>query len=139
MFWSIVLGMMLTALLIVLNLKKFYDYYLGCRAEKQQSIYNACPIGISVEEKIDKLIKKQDESMNELIFKQDKSWERGTKRIEREKIDDEIKDIQSDAISILLRFADADETLNGEVKATIKKFSKLKEKKAEFIRNELIE
>ena len=128
MFWSIMLGMMLTALLIVLNLKRFYDYYLGCKADKLQAMYDGCPIGISVEEKMD-----------ELIDNQNKSWERGTKRIEREKIDDELNDVQSDAMWILLRHADADPTLNGEVKSTIKKFSKLKEKKAEFVRNELIE
>ncbi len=126
--WSIFLGILISLVILAKYLKEFYDYYENCKDKKQQAIYNACPIGISVEEKMD-----------DLIYKQDRSWERGTKRIERQKIDDEIKDVQSDAISILLRFADADDTLNGEVKSTIKKFSKLKEKKAEFVRNELIE
>jgi len=125
---SILLGILLTTLLIVSQLHKFYDYYLLQKEKKKQELYDGCPIGITVEEKMDTLIGQYE-----------RSWERGTRRINRERIDNEFNGVQATAIWILLRQADADPTLNGEVKQTIKKFAEIQEKKAEFIRNEVID
>ena len=126
--WSILLCIVLTLLLIVKNLKRFYEYYVECKFKKKQDLYNDCPIGISVEEKID-----------ELIIDKDRSWERGTKRVGREKLDDEILNIILHSTGVLLRIADNDPELNGDVKTTIEKIRKVKDKRSEFIRNELIE
>ena len=70
--------------------------------------------------------------------KVDEMYERGTIRAGREQISDEILEAQSESLWVLLRHADDDPTLNGEVKRSIKRLEMLKEKKLQYDRKVIL-
>ena len=76
--------------------------------------------------------------IKEILGKVNDMYDRGNVRAGRERINDEILVGTTSAIEVLLRFADKDETLNGEVKFNIKRLSQLKEKKLNYDRENVI-